>query len=97
MYVLFSGFSPGVARDVLHRAGAEQGEQRDHVVEGFRAELPYGPVHARGFQLEEPHRLRGRDQGDRIFVLVGDLPVIEGDPALEADVLKASVDDGQVS
>ena len=43
--------------DVIHRAGAVEGDQRDNVFEPVGLELAQHVTHARAFQLEDPDRV----------------------------------------
>ncbi len=82
-----------VARDVLHRAGPVEGDERDQVLELGRLHLPQRVAHAGGLELEDARRVGARQH-------LVDLAVVERDRAdveIAADQLDGLVDHVEVA
>ena len=71
-----------IGRDVGHRAGTIERNQRDDVLEAIRPHVEQGAPHALTFQLEDADRLRTREHGVGFFVIERDCGEIDLDRAL---------------
>ena len=80
--LLHAVLARAIGRDVGHRAGPVERDQRDDVLEAVRPHVEQRAPHALTFQLEDAHRLGARQHGVGFFVVERDRRKIDLDPAL---------------
>ena len=80
-----------IGRDIRHRAGTIERDQRDDVLEPVRAHVEQRPPHALTFQLEDADRFRARQQ------LVGFLVVERNGREIDLDAAQLQQIDGVVA
>src|SRR2546427_6594786 len=93
---LLAMLAADVGRDVVHRAGAEEGDHGHDVLDAVRLELADVAAHPRGFQLEHARRFAGTEEVESLFVVERDLLALDLDAALSLDQPKSVLEDGQV-
>ena len=82
--LLHAVLARAIGRNVRHRAGAIERDQRDDVLEAVGPHVEQRAPHAGAFQLEHAHRFGARQQVVGVLVVERDLAEIDVDAAAAA-------------
>ena len=95
-HLLLAVLAPDVGGDVVHRAGAVEGDHRREVEDRRRAEVADVAPHPRRLQLEDAGRLARREQLERPRVVERDRVEVDLDPPFLPDEVDRLAEDRQV-